>query len=212
MAITEFQDSLDSLGVQALDGVLTSAETDALNQTVSAIPLYYLNHAQHQKTHELYGHWYYPVVLTSEEPQDVEPELQALDESLEPVKVAWRAARRLLPAGSITVNCYVNGYTYGTDGFPHYEVQGSRSHEQRSVLFYCSPRWEPAWGGETIFFDHDGDIAAAILPRPGRVLIFKGDVLHVARAPSRFCPIERRVLVFKAWINGLPPREVEQSE
>jgi SM-20-related protein len=197
--------SIEPRGVCALDDALSETDFERLVATVASIPLYYLNHSEYRDTHELYGHWDYPLVIVQgERPRDVARELRELDESLEPIRVAWRKAAKLLPKGSIFVNCYINGYTYGTDGYPHYEVKGERAGEQRTVLFYCCPRWEPAWGGETVFFDNDGDVAASILPRPRRALVFKGDVLHVARAPSRFCPVERRVLVFKAWTNGLP--------
>lgn len=205
MALSPSLRSLDRHGVRAVDGVFSPDEVQALVQTVAAIPLYYLNHAASEGTHELYGHWDYPLVI-AERPatRDVGADIEALDDTLAPIKLAWQRTRRLLPAGAQAVNAYVNGYTYGTDGYPHVEVPHPRAAEQRSILVYCCPRWEPAWGGETVFFDADGDVSAAILPKPGRVLVFRGDVLHVARAPSRFCPIERRVLVFKAWSGGIP--------
>lgn len=207
MALNPALRSLVRHGVRALDGVFTPAQVQALVQTVAAIPLYYMNHAESQDTHELYGHWDYPLVRVKRgAPREVSADLLALDDSLAPIRHAWQRTLKLLPAGAQTVNAYVNGYTYGTDGYPHVEVSHPRAAEQRSVLIYCCPRWDPAWGGETVFFDADGDISAAILPKPGRVLVFRGDILHVARAPSRFCPMERRVLVFKAWTGGLPAR------
>lgn len=207
MALNPALRSLGRHGVRALDGVFTPAQVQALVQTVAAIPLYFMNHADSQDTHELYGHWDYPLVLVKRgAPRDVGADLRALDDTLAPIRHAWQRTLKLLPAGAQTVNAYVNGYTYGTDGYPHVEVSHPRAAEQRSILVYCCPRWEPAWGGETVFFDDDGDISAAILPKPGRVLVFRGDILHVARAPSRFCPMERRVLVFKAWTGGIPAR------
>ncbi len=207
MALSPTLSKIEPLGVRAVDGLFPAGELDALVRTIAAVPLYFLNHSTQYETHELYGHWAYPIVNV--EPgaaRDVAQELEALDETLDPIKLAWHRTRKLLPSGSKTVNAYINGYTYGTDGFPHFEVPTPRAGEQRSILIYCCSRWEPAWGGETIFFDADGDVSAAILPKPGRVLVFRGDVLHVARAPSRFCPIERRVLVFKAWTRGIPQR------
>jgi len=195
----------DRHGVRVFDSLFDPRQVDALVQTVAAIPLYYMNHPEAASTHELYGHWDYPLVLVERDaPRDVTAELDGLDPTLAPIQHAWRRTLALLPRDALTVNAYINGYTYGTDGYPHREVTHPRAAEQCSILVYCCPRWEPAWGGETVFFDEDGDISAAILPRPGRVLVFRGNVLHVARAPSRFCPIERRVLVFKAWSGGIP--------
>lgn len=205
MALPSHLLTIEPCGVRAIDDFFPASDVQRLVDTVASIPLYFLNHARYQRTHELYCHWEYPLVIVGDEPpRDVASELEQLDESLEPIVSAWRKSWSLLPSGAVTVNCYINGYTYGTDGFPHFEIRGEQGSEQRTVLIYCCPRWEPAWGGETVFFDRDGDVSAAILPKPGRVLVFRGDVLHVARSPSRFCPIERRVLVFKYWINGLP--------
>lgn len=205
MALSPSLSDIEPLGVQAIDGLFSEDEIGALIQTVQAIPLYFINHAAPEQAHHLYTHWAYPIVSVERNaPRDISAELEALDETLDPIRNAWYRVRRLLASTATTVNCYVNGYTYGTDGYPHYEVASPRAAEQRTILIYCCPSWEPGWGGETVFFDRDGDVSAAVLPKPGRVVVLRGDVLHVARAPSRFCPIDRRVLVFKAWTHGLP--------
>lgn len=217
MALPSILNEVEPLGVRAVDGLFPEQALQALIGTVAAIPLYYLNHAgqqaTRQPTHELYGHWAYPLVdVDAGAPRDVAQELNALDETLAPIQDAWRRTLPLLPLGAQTVNAYINGYTHGNDGYPHVEVPTPRAREQRSILIYCCARWEPAWGGETVFFDDEGDISVSILPKPGRVLVFRGDVLHVARAPSRYCPVDRRVLVFKAWTRGLPGRRDEPAE
>lgn len=205
MALSPLLSDIDPLGVQALDNLFSDEEIGALIQTVAAIPLYFINHAEVEGAHELYTHWAYPIVsVERKERRDVGAEIDALDETLGPITDAWHRIRGLLPSTAKTFNCYVNGYTYGTDGYPHYEMTSPGAAEERTIIIYCCPRWEPAWGGETMFFDSDGDVSAAVLPKPGRVVVLRGDVLHVARAPSRFCPIDRRVLVFKASTLGLP--------
>jgi SM-20-related protein len=193
-------------GVTVHDGLFNDAELNKFLETTGSIPLYFVNQADYRNIHELYCHWFYPLVIT-EEPYDrcVEPEVYELDETLAPIRIAWERVKPLMPAGARLYNFYLNGNTYGTEGYPHYEVGGARAGFQYSALVYCPRSWQHAWGGETVFFDTQNEICASVLPRPGRAVIFRGDILHAARSPSRFCPIERRVLVFKVWLPGCPP-------
>lgn len=199
---------IESNGVSIQDGLFNEGELDGLIQTVNAIPLHFVNQSDYQKTHELYCHWHYPIVVNPPPSvSDVESDIEALDESLDPIRLAWYRMKPLLPEGSRVYDCYINGNTYGTEGYPHIEVFGRRRDWQYTALIYCSRAWKPEWAGETVFFDDNDEICAASLPKPGRALVFRGNIKHVARSPSRFCPIERRVLVFKVWLDGCPPPE-----
>jgi hypothetical protein len=76
------------------------------------------------------------------------------------------------------------------------------SDRSRTVIYYPHPTWHPNWGGETVFFNQDRTgIIAPIYPRPNRLVIFAGNIPHVARGLSRTCPIMRNTLMFKAeWL------------
>ena len=103
------------------------------------------------------------------------------------------------------IRCYVNGYTYGTDGYFHTD---SGRHDEITAILYVCDRWEPDWAGETVVLSPSrSDIAGACLPRPNRLLVIPSDQLHAARAVSRKCPELRTVLVFK-----LRPRRSEEFE
>jgi SM-20-related protein len=65
------------------------------------------------------------------------------------------------------------------------------------VLWYISTRWGHDWGGETMFYDDANDARAAVTPRPGRLVIFDGELLHVGRPPNRNCYIPRYTLALK---------------
>ena len=90
---------------------------------------------------------------------------------------------------------YVNAYTHGNDPGPHVDSEGEGDFT--AVVYLCK-EWQPDWAGETVIFTADrADIERSVLPKPGRVVIFPAERLHVARGISRRCAELRIVLVFK---------------
>ena len=53
-----------------------------------------------------------------------------------------------------------------------------------------------------MFINDLGDIAHAVLPKPGRIVQFDGRILHAARGLSRICPAMRVTLMFKTTAPG----------
>ena len=92
------------------------------------------------------------------------------------------------------LRCYLNAHTFGTDGWPHTDTD--REEEVTTVL-YLTPSWQPEWCGETVVFNPQGDIEAAVLPRPNRLLSFPSDRLHSPRPLSKAFGGLRVVLVVK---------------
>jgi hypothetical protein len=43
-----------------------------------------------------------------------------------------------------------------------------------TALLFANAVWERDWGGETIFFEEDGEALYAVAPTPGRVVLFRG--------------------------------------
>jgi len=60
-----------------------------------------------------------------------------------------------------------------------------------TLLYYGNLQWTGRWGGETIFYDDDLLAAAAVSPRPGRIVLFNAAVYHRAGVPMRICPTFR---------------------
>jgi len=60
-----------------------------------------------------------------------------------------------------------------------------------------SMQWDVEWGGETLFFDSAMDAQVAVSPRPGRLVMFDGSILHVGRPPNRICYTSRFTLALK---------------
>lgn len=92
------------------------------------------------------------------------------------------------------IRAYVNGYTFGTEGAIHIDSphSGNKTH-----MIYINTKWNPEWAGETAFFMNN-EIFRSILPKPGRLIEFPGNIPHVARSVSRLSGVLRRVLVLKS--------------
>ena len=90
---------------------------------------------------------------------------------------------------------YVNVSHFGDMLFTHTDCLPD-AHEL-TALWYVCPRWDHEWGGETMFYDSAHDARAAVTPKPGRLAIFDGAILHAGRPPSRICLVPRYTLALK---------------
>jgi SM-20-related protein len=120
-----------------------------------------------------------------------------LDESVEAIAEAWSTIRDKFLPGHSLVRCYANAHTFGLDGTIHRD--NPKEVEMVTTLLYCHPIWPLAWGGETLFYDDDCiNIEKAVFPKPARIVIFPGSMLHAAKSPARVCRELRISLVFKS--------------
>ena len=60
-----------------------------------------------------------------------------------------------------------------------------------TFLYYANSSWRAAWGGETVFYDREGDAVMAVAPRPGRLVAFHSNILHRAGIPHPDAPTHR---------------------
>jgi len=90
---------------------------------------------------------------------------------------------------------YTNYAAYGDMLYTHIDC----APDQRGLtaLWFLSRHWEPEWGGETMFFDKSGDAMFCASPRPGRLILFDGAILHAGRPPSRICYAPRYSFAIK---------------
>lgn len=83
---------------------------------------------------------------------------------------------------------HINHIPYGdllsnhVDGQPEQVLTG---------LYFANAEWLQDWGGELILCDQNQESLYAIEPRPGRLVLFPGDILHRAGAPTRLCFVPR---------------------
>jgi hypothetical protein len=78
---------------------------------------------------------------------------------------------------------YTNHAAFGDMLFTHTDCL-PESDELTALWFLCD-RWDIEWGGETVFFDASGDAAFCASPRPGRLVVFHGAIVHAGRPPNR---------------------------
>ena len=93
------------------------------------------------------------------------------------------------PAGSVAelplnlelYRAYVNRFARGDAPGAHRDARLGSEHV--TALVYANDAWQRDWGGETIFYTEDHEIRRAVRPRPGRVILFPGGLIHSARPP-----------------------------
>ena len=90
---------------------------------------------------------------------------------------------------------YVNAAFFGDMLYTHTDCLPGAG-ELTALWFVCA-RWDPEWGGETLFFDQSMDARAVVSPRPGRLVLFNGELTHVGRPPNRICTDPRYTLALK---------------
>jgi hypothetical protein len=130
---------------------------------------------------------------------DIAPETIASDTFLCGLR---RTVERLFPNEQFTdQRAYVNCSVYGDAYYIHRDCAPSERHV--TALYYANLEWKPDWGGETIYYTDDEDAEYAISPRPGRLVIARGALLHRGNVPTRSCYEERYTLAYK--LNSVGP-------
>ena len=90
---------------------------------------------------------------------------------------------------------YVNCSVYGDSYYLHRDCGPHERHV--TALYYANLEWQPDWGGETLYFTDEEDAELAINPRPGRLVVARGAMLHRGSVPARICHEERYTLAYK---------------
>jgi SM-20-related protein len=176
-----------------IDDFLPQPAYDSLARLISAQPLAYGSRSNFKT--DPHGHWSRDFVAAGPHNLADVADLLAADEAVAPVDAAWRFLRDTRLPDSVLVRCYLNGYTYGTDGYFHTDSQRPDEH---TTILYINDYWEPDWAGESVFLGADGDIIKAVLPRHNRAIIFPAGTPHAGRSVSRKCMVLRKTLIFKA--------------
>ena len=107
------------------------------------------------------------------------------------------ASEHLIRAGRKfqVYRAYTNYAGYGDMLFTHTDCLPGAG--ELTALWFVAERWDIEWGGETLFFNHAGDAEFVVSPRPGRLVLFDGELRHCGRPPNRICTEPRYTLAFK---------------
>jgi Rps23 Pro-64 3,4-dihydroxylase Tpa1-like proline 4-hydroxylase len=112
-----------------------------------------------------------------------------------------RIVERLFPAEQFSdQRAYVNCSIYGDSYYSHRDCTPQERHI--TALYYANLEWKPDWGGETIYYNDSEDAELVVMPRPGRLVVARGAILHRGCVPTRSCYEERYTLAYKLNSDG----------
>jgi len=86
---------------------------------------------------------------------------------------------------------YVNFNLFGDFQYAHCDG------DEWTALYFANSKWGPDDGGEFMIYGDDPDLAIAVQPKPGRMVIFDGLLLHRGGVPSKLCFEPRITLAMK---------------
>jgi SM-20-related protein len=89
---------------------------------------------------------------------------------------------------------HCNMHLYGDMQNPHTDTDLAGGV---TALYFANPVWEMNWMGETVFCSSTGEPLHCVIPKPGRLVVFNGDILHRGGVPSRYCFEPRISVAFK---------------
>ena len=115
-----------------------------------------------------------------------------------PLFCVWRDAivartNELFPGRNVALaRVHCNNQPYGDLQRAHQDLTPGVT-----ALYFANAEWNRDWQGELVFFDRNEEPFHAVAPKPGRVVIFSGHILHRGGVPSRICFEPRLSVAFK---------------
>ena len=96
---------------------------------------------------------------------------------------------------------YINRFESSDHPSTHRDAGIGEPHV--TALVYANEQWQRDWGGETMFYTEEHEVVQAVRPRPGRVVLFSGGIMHSARPPLPRVPVARYTIALK-WATHSP--------
>jgi len=125
--------------------------------------------------------------------------LSYLSDNRQPDSFLYRLAAAIDFGELLTIDPYLHGAgIHVTDPGGWLQVHGDYelhpllpwAERRLSLVLYLNPSWESHWGGETLLCDGMGAAVEAVMPAPGRALVFEGGnaAFHGCRPTSPDAP------------------------
>jgi SM-20-related protein len=108
------------------------------------------------------------------------------------LRIVAKARELCAPARLELKRVHCNSHLYGDLQNAHTDISPGVT-----ALYFANTTWQDDWQGETIFYDRAGEPFHAIAPKPGRLLVFAGEIVHRGGVPSRKCFEARLSVAFK---------------
>ena len=91
-----------------------------------------------------------------------------------------------------TVNrAYINFNLFGDFQYVHDDGN------EWTALFFIADQWSEDWMGEFFIIDPIDGVKFAVTPKPGRMVLFDGEIQHRGGVPSKLCVKPRMSLAIK---------------
>jgi SM-20-related protein len=174
--------------IDIIDDFFQNDMYDDLLSFLHSAPMHY-GSKSHDDT-DPHGHWV--TVFSGADRYNKEDITENLPYQL---RLVWSQVQSIMHDKQL-ISCYMNGHTYGTEGYFHRDF--NEDGRSTAVVYLVKDQWIPDHGGETVFLDDDTkEIKASILPKRNRVVIFPSRLYHCARGVTRKFNGIRRTLMFK---------------
>lgn len=169
-------------------------------------PRWFIDHVHHAVFDEY--SWYYG--HTSNYPEDGRdigadsewPEIACLKQQIYPPRssnaqdscfgMVYNAVAKLIPFEIELGEALVNGQQYIHNTVPH---QDCTCDNGISWIYYVNKHWDDKWGGPTRILLNE--VWQDVLPKPGRICLFKGNLSHHGLPPDECYKGLRASLVYK---------------
>src|ERR1041385_1297209 len=149
--------------IEVIDGAIPPELVQTLDQIVR-MPIW--KHGVKSGANDPVAFWF--TMFADSEP--------ALEKFSAEIYALWQCAKRHLKIPQVMALAYANGQTYGQSGEIHTD---SEEPGHKTVVYYSNAYWQPNWQGETLFYTKDrSEIIRAVMPKPGRMIVFDSDVPH----------------------------------
>jgi SM-20-related protein len=86
---------------------------------------------------------------------------------------------------------YINFNLFGDFQYNHSDG------DEWTALFFIADEWNEDWMGEFFIVDPIDSVKFAVTPKPGRMVLFDGEIIHRGGVPSKLCFKPRLTLAVK---------------